>query len=73
MYEKLVKKFTKNHKEIPLFYVMFDLNKYREEGERGSCNVGTHPSFKEDESLKNQLNELVDYIRKNYDMEELVK
>lgn len=51
----------------------FDLNKYHEGGEKGSCTLHIHPSLKDDEFIKEQLTELVDHIRKNYDMDELVK
>lgn len=72
MLNKLSKKLTKGYKETPLFYVTFDLNKYQEEGEKGSCDLKLHPSIKEDEFIIQQLNSLVDHIRKNYDMEKLV-
>lgn len=73
MIEKLTKKFTKDYKEIPLFFVTFDLIKYLEEGEEGSCDLKLHPSLKEDKFIVEQLNGLVDHIRKNHDMEKLIK
>lgn len=73
MLDKLSKKFTSDYKEIPLFYVTFDLNKFLKEGEKGSCDLKIHPSLKGDEFIVEQLNELVDHIRKNYDMEKEMK
>lgn len=72
MLEKLTKKFTNNFNEVPLFYVTFNLNKFKTKGISGSCDIKLHPEIK-DEVVKNKLNELVDYIRSNYDMEELSK
>lgn len=71
MLNKLSKKLTSNYSDVPLFYVSFNLNKYKQDGEKGSCDLKLHPSIK-DEYVVNQLNDLVDYIRKNYDMDELV-
>ena len=71
MIEKLINKLTKNHTEIPLFYVSLNLEKYKNEGDKGSCDVKLHPILK-DEYIASQLNELIDYIRENYDMDDLV-
>ena len=73
MIEKLSKKLTNNYKRVPLFYATFDLNKYKENGEKGSCDLSIHPSLKEDEFIIEQMNGLVDHIRKNYDMENISK
>lgn len=71
--EKISKKITNNFKEVPLFYVTFDLNKYKEKGEKGSCDLKLHPQLKDDPFIMEQLNGVVDHIRKNYDMEDLSK
>lgn len=71
MIDKLSKMFTNDYKEIPLFYVTFNLEKYLKEGEKGSCDLKLHPCLRDDESIIEQLNGLVDHIRKNYDMEKL--
>lgn len=73
MIESMFKKLTNDYKEVPLFYVMFDLNKYLNEGEKGSCELKLHPNFRDDEHIINQLNNLVDYIRDNYDMKDVSK
>lgn len=73
MYSKLIKKFTNSHKDIPLLYVMFDLSKYKENGEKGSCTINIHPDFKGDSLLQQKVNDLIDHIRGNYDMDKLIK
>ena len=73
MYKGLMKKLTNDFNDVPLFYVNFNLNKYLKNGAKGSCVAKVHPTLTEDEYIKNQLNDLIDYIRDNYDMEELSK
>lgn len=72
MFKSISKKLTKNNKEIPLLYIMFDLEKFQSQGEKGSCVLNLHPSLREDEILVEQLNSLVDHIRENHDMEKLI-
>lgn len=69
----LSKKLTNNYSKIPLFYVSFNLNKYLENGANKSCNVKIHLELKNDEHIKLLLNDVIDYIRGNYDMEKLSK
>ncbi|WP_456364447.1 hypothetical protein [Priestia aryabhattai] len=57
---------------FPLLYVTFNLKKYKESGEKGSCDLKLHPDLKGDQLIVTKSNSLVDYIRKNYNMEELV-
>ena len=73
MFDKIAKKLTNEYKEVPLFYVTFDLDKYLKSGKKGSCNLKLHPSLKEDKFIIKQLNGLVDHIRENYDMEKMTK
>jgi hypothetical protein len=73
MFNKLSEKFTNNYKEVPLFWVSFDLNKYLTNGEKGSCELKLHPNFRNDKHIIETLNSLVDHIRENYDMEDLSK
>jgi len=56
-----------------LFWVTFDLNKYNKYGAKNSCMLKIHPELKNDEYIKNTLNDLVEYIRNTYDMEKLSK
>lgn len=62
-----------NEKDTLLFSVTFNLKSFKENGEKGSCNLKLHPGMKGDESIINELNGLVDYIRQNFDMEDLSK
>jgi len=59
---------TRNNKAIPLYYVIFDYNKYIESGKVGSCDAVIHPLLKGDDKLKEMINETIDYIRDNYNM-----
>lgn len=64
----LTKLLTKNRTQIPLLYITFDFKKFTEEGKVGSCTLNTHPLIKNDEHIKRDLNDLVDYIRDRYNM-----
>ncbi|MED4284986.1 hypothetical protein P4679_24005 [Priestia megaterium] len=64
--------FAKSPDEFPLLYVTFNFKKYKEYGEKGSCDFNIHPSLSGDELIVIKSNGLVDHIRKNYNMEELV-
>jgi len=69
----LIKKFTKGYKKIPLFWVNFDLIKYKKDGASGSCMAHVHPELKNDEFIKENLKAIINHIRDNYDMDSLVK
>ena len=73
MYRWLVKILTKNHNEIPLFNVTFNLNKYRKYGSENSCNLRLHPDLENDTYVKKTLEDLVDHIRRTKNMENLVR
>lgn len=73
MFRWINKKFTKNYKEVPLFWVNFDLQKYDNTGEKYSCILKVHPTLKDDSKITTALETVIDYIRANYDMEELTK
>ena len=69
---KLFKRFfTKNLTEIPLFYINFNYKKYKRDGKKNSCIAHIHPLLKDDEYIKEMINMTIDYIRDNYDMEEV--
>ena len=63
--------FTKNLTSIPLFWVDFTYKLYKKKGKEGSCMVKIHPNLANDEFIKKTLNELIDYIRDNYNMEDM--
>lgn len=69
MFKLLTKDFTK----IPLFRIDFNLKKYEETGPKDTCTAHIHPSLKKDEHIEKTLRDLIDYIRDNYDMDELTK
>lgn len=56
---------TKNKTQISLYYVNFDYNKYRENGEICSCMAHLHPLLRDDEELNNKIKDTIDYIRIN--------
>ena len=62
---------TKNKTQIPLLYVTFDYKKFTESGKVDSCMANVHPLIRNDDNIKLKLNELVDYIRDNYNMNQI--
>ena len=68
-----VKKVTKDYTEIPLMWICFNYQSYINNGAEGSCVLKLHPDLKGDEKLKKMMEDVVDYIRDNYDMERFTK
>lgn len=62
---------TKNRSNIPLLHVTFDYNKFKKDGSANSCILSVHPAIRNDECIKKSLNDVVDYIRDNYNMEDM--
>jgi hypothetical protein len=62
---------TRNGTRIPLLTLFFNYQLYKQ-GEEKNCLVEYHPSFRNDERLKQMSFEMIDYIRENYDMEEIL-
>lgn len=62
---------TKNLNEIPLLYITFNYNKYKENGKKGSCDAQVHPNLSNDKHIHDTLNDLIDYIRDNYNVDNL--
>jgi hypothetical protein len=60
---------TKNFTRIPLFTMVFDYRKYKQDGKPGSCTFYAHPDIAQDEFVKEKLGEVVDHIRDNYDLD----
>ena len=73
MFKWISKKLTKNYNEIPLLLVNFNLNNYQQNGAKNSCIVKIHPELKDDKHVIESLNNLIDYVRDNYNMEKLSK
>jgi len=64
--------FTKNLTEIPLLFINFNYQYFRTKGKENSCMLHLHPCIKNDEHVISKMNELVDYIRDNYDMKNMI-
>lgn len=60
---------TKNLTRIPLFTMVFNYRKYKADGKKDSCIMYSHPNIANDEFVKSKLQEVVDYIRDNYDLD----
>lgn len=65
---------TKNLTRIPLFTMTFNYRKYKAQGKKDSCVLyAQHPDIAKDEFVKEKLQEVVDYIRDNYDLDIFTK
>lgn len=71
MFNWLRNLFTKNATEILLFYVNFNEKHYKQYGKENSCTAYIHPILKNDKLVQDCLNNLIDYIRDNYNMENM--
>lgn len=73
MFEKIInfwiRNETKNLTEIPLFFVLFDYQAYKQHGKKDSCMIHAHPEIAKDTFVREHLQELVDYIRDNYNLD----
>ena len=63
---------TNNLKRVPLVNVTFNYDRYKKYGKEGSCIATAHPILSDDETLKQMFEIMVNYIRDNYDMNEVV-
>lgn len=68
-----IRRKTKNLTEIPLFTMVFNYRKYKADGKKDSCMFYTHPDIANDVFVKEKLQEVVDYIRDNYDLDIFTK
>ena len=64
---------TKNLKRIQLFTMTFNYPKYKAEGKKDSCTFHAQPDIAQDEFVKSKLQEVVNYIRDNYDLDIFTK
>jgi len=72
MYKFLAKILTHKYTKIPLLYVTFNYNAYLKQGSKNSCLVKAHPLIGNDERVIHMLNDLIDYIREEYDMSQML-
>lgn len=63
---------TKNFTKVPLLWITFNMQKFKKYGAKGSCMCNIHPVLKGDKHITSAMNELCDYIRENYDMEDII-
>ena len=63
---------TKNFTKVPLLWVSFDYRFFKKNGKSGSCAMNVHPVLAKDKELRAKVNEVVDYIRDNYNMEDII-
>lgn len=68
----LTRLFTKNLTKVPLLWITFNWGLFKKNGAKGSCMCNIHPCLKDDEYIKTTMQGLCDYIRENYDMEEII-
>lgn len=68
----LTRLLTKNLRSVPLLYISLNLQKFRKSGAKGSCDCKLHPVLANDKHIIETMNELCDYVRENYNMEELI-
>jgi transcription elongation factor GreA-like protein len=71
MFKFLQKLLTKNRTEIPLIFINFNYQKYKESGKIGSCMTHFHPMLRNDKKLEGAIGLIIDYVRENYDMEKM--
>jgi hypothetical protein len=62
---------TYNFTRVPILWIDFNYQLYKKK-EKGSCMLRIHPSLENDQLILDTMNELVDYIRKNYNMKGLL-
>ena len=67
----LTRLLTKNIQRVPLLRIDFNMKKFKENGAKGSCMCVIHPVLKDDTHIIGTIYELCDYIRENYNMEDV--
>ena len=53
--------------------MIFNYRKYKADGKKCRCTMHCHPDIAKDEFVKSKLQEVVDYIRNNYDLDIFTK
>lgn len=53
--------------------MVFNYRKYKADCKKDSCMFYAHPNIAKDEFVKSKLQEVVDYIRDNYDLDIFTK
>lgn len=73
LYNKLYKHKTKDFTQIPLFIMVFNAKKWKEDKNSKSCHVYRHPDIETDDFINFHCQAIADYVRANYDMERFTK
>ncbi len=68
----LTRLLTKNLQRVPLLRINFNMKKFKENGAKDSCMCVIRPALKDDEHIGETLYGLCDYIREQYDMENVI-
>ena len=68
----LTRLLTNNLQRVPLLRIDFNMKKFKENGAKGSCMCVIHPILKDDDHIKTALYGLCDYIRENYNMNDVI-
>lgn len=63
---------TNNLTKIPLLYINFNYQYYKKHGEKNSCLLNVHPELRNDKYIIDTMNNLVSYIKSNYDMNKMI-
>lgn len=72
MYKSIARFFTKNFTSIPLLWIEFDYKHFKKNGEKKSCLLNVHPELRKDKYIIDTMNDLVTYIKNNYDMNKII-
>lgn len=72
MYKPIVRFFTKNFTSIPLLWINFNYKKFKKNGLKKSCLLNVHPELRNDKYIIDTMNNLVSYIKSNYDMNKMI-
>ena len=69
--EWLKKWLTDGFTKVPLLSISVNLKFFKEYGSKYSCTCRVNKLFKNDWYIKRTMEDLCEYIRKNYNMEDL--
>lgn len=68
----LTRLMTENLTKIPLFWLSFNYKYFKKYGKENSCIFHVHTELAGDSYIKETMNDIVNYIRENYDMNKII-
>jgi len=68
----LTRLLTNNLQNIPLLRIDFNMELFKAKGKEGSCMCILHPVLKDDAYIIRIMKDLCDYIRDNYNMNNVI-